>query len=465
MLKTRSPKRTRSRICLRARKGENANVYRLLGFAQTWTTGTGTGGATANISYQYDANGSLLKDGLRSYEFDAANRLADVTTGAGIDAPTTRYVHNALGQRLFKTEPLFAPVATGSNPSDPGVIQVLTNFFASLWGGTTTTATPSASEKLGYQYYYDEDGNLLGEIGAGGAQSTGNALYVYLPTPSGPMPIAAVINAKQYAVHTDHLNTPRRLTQSDKRVAWQWAFSAFGDEQPTTGAKRYVDPATTPNAGSTTIADVTFNLRYPGQYFDKESGLSYNYFRSYDAKTGRYSQSDPIDLAGGWNRYGYAEANALSNIDPTGLFVPANHNGITAEAIQIVGSPCPDLPGFVALADFLPGSQSPGNSFWHAMSDGTVGESAQSANAKYQKYVDEQIRGCSCAGLARALHAIQDFYSPAHAGFQPWNGSKVPSPMHVYRDSYPSKQSRQQAVDASVSAIRRYKEQCTQCLK
>jgi RHS repeat-associated protein len=301
---------------------------RLLGFAQSLTTGTGTGGATANISYQYDANGSLLKDGLRSYEFDAANRLADVTTGAGIDAPTTKYVHNALGQRLFKTEPLFAPVATGSNPSDPGVIQVLTNFFASLWGGTTTTATPSASEKLGYQYYYDEDGNLLGEIGAGGASSTGNAFYVYLPTPSGPMPIAAVINAKQYAVHTDHLNTPRRLTQSDKRIAWQWAFSAFGDEQPTTGAKRYVDPTTTPNAGSTTIADVTFNLRYPGQYFDKESGLHYNYFRSYDAKTGRYTQSDPIGLDGGWNKFAYVEGNPISKIDPTGLQVPGTWNTI-----------------------------------------------------------------------------------------------------------------------------------------
>jgi RHS repeat-associated protein len=315
---------------------------RLLGFAQTLTTGTATGGTTANVSYSYDANGSILKDGLRSYEFDAANRLADVTTGAGIDAPTTRYVHNALGQRLFKTEPLFAPVATGSNPSDPGVIQTLLTFFSTLWGGGTTTAAPSTAEKLGYQYYYDEDGNLLGEIGAGGAQSTGNAFYVYLPTPSGPMPIAAVINAKQYAVHTDHLNTPRRLTQSDKRVAWQWAFSAFGDEQPTTGAKRYVDPITTPNAGSTTIADVTFNLRYPGQYADKESGLSYNYFRSYDAKTGRYTQADPIGLDGGWNRFAYVDGDPLSNVDPDGL---AGKEFV--QQIPLIGIPLISPPNFV----------------------------------------------------------------------------------------------------------------------
>jgi RHS repeat-associated protein len=308
----RTSARRRHRECV-LKCTRNATSNRLLSFDQTLTT------TTANVSYQYDANGSLLKDGLRSYEFDAAGRLADVTTGAGIDAPTTRYVHNALGQRLFKTEPLYAPVASGSNPADPGVMAALVSFFTSLWGGNTTTVAPSAAEKLGYSYFYGEDGSLLYELGAGGANSTGSAHYVYLPTPAGPMPIAAYIGNRHYAVHTDHLNTPRRLTQSNKQVAWQWAFSAFGDEQPTLGKNRYVDPTTTPNAGSTTIADVTFNLRYPGQYFDKESGLSYNYFRSYDAKTGRYTQADPIGLDGGWNRFVYVDGNPLLFIDPEGL--------------------------------------------------------------------------------------------------------------------------------------------------
>jgi hypothetical protein len=170
-------------------------------------------------------------------------------------------------------------------------------------------------------------------------------------------------------------------------------------------------------------------------------------------------------LTGGLNRSIYAEANPISKIDPMGLFVPANHNGITAEALRIAGSPCPDLPAMVALADFLPGSQATQNSHWHAMSNGTAGESAAAANAKYQQYLKEQMGSCSCAGLARALHAIQDSYSPAHTGFQPWNGSKVPSPSHVYKDSYPSKAVWQQAVNASVAAIRSYKEQCTQCQK
>jgi RHS repeat-associated protein len=269
------------------------------------------------VTYQHDANGAMTNDGLRRYEFDAANRLAAMTVGAVDTSPTTRYVHNALGQRLFKTEPQFPPAAGDEN--DPAFMASLIAFFSNLWGGNTGAANPSASEKLGFQYFYDEDGSLLYELGAGGANSTGSAHYVYLPTPSGPMPIAFYNGSKHYAVQTDHLNTPRRLTNSSKQVAWQWAFSAFGDEQPTTGSKRYVDPVTTPNAGSTTIADVTFNLRYPGQYYDKESGLSYNYFRSYDSRTGRYTQSDPIGLDGGWNQYGYVSGNPLSKIDPDGL--------------------------------------------------------------------------------------------------------------------------------------------------
>ncbi|MCY1546708.1 RHS repeat-associated core domain protein [compost metagenome] len=47
--------------------------------------------------------------------------------------------------------------------------------------------------------------------------------------------------------------------------------------------------------------------------------MFYNYHRSYDAKTGRYSQPDPIGLDGGWNRFGYVDANPLSFVDPLGL--------------------------------------------------------------------------------------------------------------------------------------------------
>lgn len=61
------------------------------------------------------------------------------------------------------------------------------------------------------------------------------------------------------------------------------------------------------------------NLRYPGQYFDEESNLNYNYQRSYQFGQGRYSQSDPIGLDGGWSRFGYVGGNPLGFVDPEGL--------------------------------------------------------------------------------------------------------------------------------------------------
>ena len=224
------------------------------------------------------------------------------TTRAAGNTASTKNLNNLLAD---DDEPQGEP---------PGLIQQILNFFSKLWSPGTSDA-----EKLGYSYVYAEDGSLLGEYGSGGSNSTGTAQYIYLPTASGPMPIAAVIKGQTYAVHSDHLNTPRKLTQPDGQVAWQWAYSAFGDEQPTIGAKRFTSETTTPTTGATSIPEVTFNLRYPGQYFDKETKLHYNYFRSYRPADGNYTQFDPIGLRGGPNGYLYAGANPLSFIDPMGL--------------------------------------------------------------------------------------------------------------------------------------------------
>jgi RHS repeat-associated protein len=80
----------------------------------------------------------------------------------------------------------------------------------------------------------------------------------------------------------------------------------------------------------TSAPAMKFNLRYPGQYFDEESGLHYNYFRSYSPTSGRYTQADPIGLSGGWNRFGYVEANPLAYTDPRGQSTVAIPVGIGA---------------------------------------------------------------------------------------------------------------------------------------
>ena len=85
----------------------------------------------------------------------------------------------------------------------------------------------------------------------------------------------------------------------------RWDSSPFGD--------------TVPDENPQAIGTFVFNLRFPGQYYDAESGLHYNYMRDYDPATGRYVESDPIGLKGGINTYTYVLGNPLGNVDPTGL--------------------------------------------------------------------------------------------------------------------------------------------------
>jgi len=59
-------------------------------------------------------------------------------------------------------------------------------------------------------------------------------------------------------------------------------------------------------------------LRLPGQRYDKETGLHYNYFRNYDPSLGRYGESDPLGLKGGLNTYAYVGGSPIARVDPLG---------------------------------------------------------------------------------------------------------------------------------------------------
>jgi RHS repeat-associated protein len=129
--------------------------------------------------------------------------------------------------------------------------------------------------------------------------------------------------AQIFYIHPDHLGTPREITRAtDNQIVWRWDNTeAFGDSQP--------------NEDPSGLGTFAYNLRLPGQYYDVESGLSYNYFRDFDPSLGRYIQSDLIGLRAGLNTYAYVEGSPLWLIDEFGL---ASKPPICS------GKDCPDPP-------------------------------------------------------------------------------------------------------------------------
>ena len=298
---------------------------------------------STSVNYGIDVVGNQTTDGRKTYGIDASGRFDTLSQGTGRDRQSMLYLHNALGQRVFKSE----FTSEDYEPSEEDLGKDYVTWLRSRFGWMFA-AKKDERMKLGTAYVYDEDGNIMGETGNGGASSNGTTDYIWLPTPAGTsVLVGAVVNGNPYAVHTDHLGTPRRLTDAQNKPAWQLAYSAFGDNAPTT-AQNHFKPTATMSEGDDKKAALTFNLRFPGQYFDAESGLSYNYLRTYDARTGRYTQSDPIGLNGGWNRFTYVGGNPLSRVDPLGLW--ALNIGISL-SVTVPGTPIAFNGGFGIVAD------------------------------------------------------------------------------------------------------------------
>ena len=257
---------------------------------------TGVTGASSE-AYTYNAagdrlskTGGALATGAYTYE-TGSHRLASVGSIARANDANGNTTGNVVAGEAF-----------GFGYSDRNRMtvvqrggQTVGTYGYNVFGQRVSKAT-SLPQSVTERYGYDQSGHLVSEYG------TSNKEYVWL----GSVPIAVVdivgTQSKQSYVHADALGVPRALVDATGAIFWQWDYAnnPFGEQAPTS-------------------TGYEFNLRFPGQYFDAESGLNYNHHRYYEPAMGRYLQHDPAGLSAGPNPYAYVSGRPMASIDPAGL--------------------------------------------------------------------------------------------------------------------------------------------------
>ena len=216
-------------------------------------------------TFTYDNAGNTITGDGWSYTYDEENRLRRAEKNNIVN-----FEYNALGQRIKKDGP------------------------------------------NGVEYFvHDEQGRVLGVY-----DQLGQAKDEFVWA-EGWTPAAVIKGPRQksqyYAIETDHLAAPLYVKDRNGKTVWSWdhreAFGYMAPNEDIDGDGVYFE----------------LNLRFPGQWFDKETGLFHNGFRDYNPSTGRYMQSDPLGLEAGFNTYAYVGSNPLRAVDPYGLvseFIP-----------------------------------------------------------------------------------------------------------------------------------------------
>ncbi|WP_406468535.1 DUF6531 domain-containing protein [Streptomyces hirsutus] len=232
-----------------------------------------------SVRYEYDTQGRVIlrqktrlsrKPDTWRYEWDAEDRLTAVTTP---DGNRWTYLYDPLGRRIAKRRH-----AAG------GAVVERTDF---VWDGTTLCEQTTTSVHQPHPVTVTWDHQGLQPIAQ--AERIVNA-----DTPQEE------IDQRFFGIVTDLVGAPVELVDEDGEVAWYTRSTLWGNAEWNRSATAY-----TP-------------LRFPGQYFDPETGLHYNLFRHYDPETARYLTRDPLGLAAGPNPLAYVH-NPLTWADPLGL--------------------------------------------------------------------------------------------------------------------------------------------------
>jgi RHS repeat-associated protein len=233
-----------------------------------------------NVRYEHDALGRITlrqktrlsrKPDTWRYEWDTEDRLKSVVTP---DGTRWRYTYDPLGRRAAKLR----------LAADGETVVERVDF---TWDGTTLCEQTTTSPELPNPVTLTWDHQGLRPIAQTERITAADASQ-------------AEIDSRFFAIVTDLVGTPSELIDEQGEIAWHTRSTLWG--------------TTAWAATSTTYTP----LRFPGQYYDPETGLHYNFFRHYDPETARYTTLDPLGLTPAPNPDTYVH-NPHTWGDPLGL--------------------------------------------------------------------------------------------------------------------------------------------------
>ncbi|EBU4591336.1 RHS repeat-associated core domain-containing protein, partial [Salmonella enterica] len=222
------------------------------------------------LHYRYDEYGRVVekrgRNGTQHYRWDAEHRLTEVAVTRGDTVRRYGYVYDAPGRRVEKHE-----------RDAEGKPYNRTTF---LWDGMRLAQECRLGRSSSLYIYSDQGSHEpLARVDRAAPGEADEVLYY----------------------HTDVNGAPEEMTDGGGNIVWEAGYQVWGNLTH--------EKETRP---------VQQNLRFQGQYLDRETGLHYNLYRFYDPDIGKFISGDPISIRGGINLYQYAP-NPISWIDPLGL--------------------------------------------------------------------------------------------------------------------------------------------------